>query len=94
MSKKIHDELETYYKWKYEADKDLVKRTAFRWTILRPGYYTESPGQGVASVGRTHLSPAIPVSCIVGCYTEDFTDSDAMLTTEGRCRADPALSCR
>ena len=47
--------------WKYEADKNLVKRTAFKWTILRPGLYADEPGTGKVSIGRTHLKP-IPVS--------------------------------
>ncbi|KXN83269.1 hypothetical protein AN958_01640 [Leucoagaricus sp. SymC.cos] len=48
-----------YMKWKYEADKNLVQRTAFKWTILRPGGLNNEPGQGKASIGRTHLSPTI-----------------------------------
>ena len=47
--------------WKYEADKDLVKRTAFKWTILRPGGLTNDPGEGKADVGRTHLGKTISV---------------------------------
>lgn len=48
--------------WKYEADKNLVARTAFTWTILRPGGLTEGPGTGKASIGRTHMIPTIPAS--------------------------------
>lgn len=48
-----------YFKYKLEADKNLVKRTAFKWTILRPGHLTEEKGTGKASIGRTHLSPSI-----------------------------------
>ena len=50
-----------YMRWKYEADKDLVKRDAFKWTILRPGGLTNNPGTGKASVGRTHLDKPISV---------------------------------
>jgi len=51
--------------WKYEADKNLVKRTAFDWIILRPGGLTNSPGTGTASVGRTHLGKTISVYILV-----------------------------
>lgn len=44
-----------YMHWKYEADKNLVKRDAFKWTILRPGGLTHNPGTGKASVGRTRV---------------------------------------
>ncbi|KAH7099610.1 NADH(P)-binding-domain-containing protein [Auriculariales sp. MPI-PUGE-AT-0066] len=62
--KKIDDNaykvIGNYMKWKYEADKNLVQRTAFRWTILRPGGLLEAPGTGYASIGRTHLTPNVP----------------------------------
>ena len=48
--------------WKYEADKNLIERNAFKWTILRPGGLADDSGTGKASVGRTHLRPTIPVS--------------------------------
>lgn len=51
-----------YMHWKYEADKNLVKRTAFKWTILRPGGLNNESGKGKASIGRTHLRPTISVS--------------------------------
>ena len=60
-SKRGWDAIGTYMHWKYEADKNLVKRTAFKWTILRPGGLTNEPGTGKASIGRTHLSPTISV---------------------------------
>lgn len=47
--------------WKYEADKNLVKRTAFKWTILRPGGLSNNPGEGKVDVGRTHLGKMISV---------------------------------
>jgi hypothetical protein len=49
-------------KWKYEADKNLSQRTAFKWTILRPGGLNNEPGTGKASIGRTHLTPTVSVS--------------------------------
>ena len=51
----------TYVDYKYKADKNLVQRSAFKWTILRPGGLTSEPGTGKASIGRTHLSPTISV---------------------------------
>jgi hypothetical protein len=57
--------LGTYMHWKYECDKELIKRTAFKWTILRPGGLTLDPGAGTASIGRTHLTPGISVRTIV-----------------------------
>ena len=52
-------------KWKYEADKNLVKRDAFKWTILRPGGLTNAPGTGTASIGRTHLTVPISVRAFI-----------------------------
>jgi len=46
----------TYMKWKYEADKNLVARTKFKWTIVRPGGLTNAEGTGKATIGRTHIS--------------------------------------
>ena len=51
----------TYVDYKYKADKNLVQRTAFQWTILRPGGLADEPGTGKASVGKTHLRPTISV---------------------------------
>ena len=51
-----------YMHWKYEADKNLVKRTAFKWVILRPGGLTNEPGTGNAHIGRAHLGKGISVS--------------------------------
>ncbi|KAG6840010.1 hypothetical protein C0991_009642 [Blastosporella zonata] len=41
--------------YKYEADKNLIKRDTFKWTILRPATLTNNPGTGKATIGRTHL---------------------------------------
>ena len=62
MSKRIRTVIPAYMHWKYEADKNLVEREAFKWTILRPGGLTSNPGTGKASVGRTHLGSTISVS--------------------------------
>ncbi|KAJ6492847.1 NADH(P)-binding-domain-containing protein [Mycena vitilis] len=51
--------LRTYMQAKYEADANLVKRDAFKWTILRPGGLTDDTGTGKASIGKTRLMPAI-----------------------------------
>ncbi|KAA1475754.1 NAD(P)-binding protein [Dentipellis sp. KUC8613] len=59
VSRKYGDVLKTYLEAKYLADKNLVERTAFKWTILRPGGLLDTPGTGRVSIGRTHLSPAI-----------------------------------
>ncbi|TCD60266.1 hypothetical protein EIP91_010445 [Steccherinum ochraceum] len=55
-SKSVHEgALKNYYHWKYEADKDLVKRTAFQWTILRPGFLLDDAGLGTAHIGKSNL---------------------------------------
>ena len=50
-----------YMHWKYECDKQLIKRTTFKWTILRPGGLGLDPGTGTASIGRTHITTIISV---------------------------------
>ncbi|PPQ80875.1 hypothetical protein CVT25_001884 [Psilocybe cyanescens] len=59
MSNRIRKVIPAYMHWKYEADKNLSKRTAFKWSILRPGGLTNEPGVGTASIGRTHLTKTI-----------------------------------
>ncbi|KAJ6625994.1 NADH(P)-binding-domain-containing protein [Mycena sp. CBHHK59/15] len=59
LSTRVRGAIPAYMKWKYEADKNLIKRDKFKWTILRPGGLINEPGTGKASVGRTHLSPPI-----------------------------------
>ena len=51
-----------WMKWKYETDKALSQRDAFKWAILRPGGFSDEPGTGKVAMGRTHLMPMIPVS--------------------------------
>ncbi|KAF5347244.1 hypothetical protein D9756_009927 [Leucocoprinus leucothites] len=59
ISDRMRRAIPAYMKWKYEADKNLVQRTEFKWSILRPGGLTNEPGTGKASIGRTHLSPTV-----------------------------------
>ncbi|KAF7369764.1 hypothetical protein MVEN_00308500 [Mycena venus] len=59
LATRVRGHIAAYMKWKYEADKNLVKRDAFKWTMLRPGGLNNEPGTGKASIGRTHLSPTI-----------------------------------
>lgn len=65
MSTRMRSVIPAYMKWKYEADKNLAQRTAFKWTILRPGGLTNEPGTGKASIGRTHLTTTISVSPLI-----------------------------
>ncbi|KAJ7123741.1 NADH(P)-binding-domain-containing protein [Mycena epipterygia] len=59
IATRVRGHIAAYMKWKYEADKNLAKRDAFQWTILRPGGLNNEPGTGKASIGRTHMTPAI-----------------------------------
>ncbi|KAF7300329.1 NAD(P)-bd-dom domain-containing protein [Mycena chlorophos] len=59
LANRIRGRIAAYMKWKYEADKNLVARTGIKYTILRPGGLTNSPGTGKASIGRTHLTTVI-----------------------------------
>jgi len=59
LSERMRKAIPAYVHWKYEADKDLVKRTAFKWIILRPGGLTLNPGIGKASIGKTHITTPI-----------------------------------
>ncbi|ORY88875.1 NADH(P)-binding-domain-containing protein [Leucosporidium creatinivorum] len=54
-SKKGHQAIGAYYDAKLKADRDLVKRTAFDWTILRPGHLEDGEGTGKVQVGQTHI---------------------------------------
>ncbi|KAF8890749.1 NADH(P)-binding-domain-containing protein [Infundibulicybe gibba] len=58
-SKRMRGAIPAYIKWKYEADKNLAARNAFKWTILRPGGLNNNPAKGTASIGRTHLDETI-----------------------------------
>ena len=67
-STRIRKVIPVYMHWKYEADKNLAKRTAFKWTILRPGGLSDKPGVGKADVGRTHLGKMISVRALLFFY--------------------------
>ncbi|KAF8734887.1 NAD(P)H-binding, partial [Rhizoctonia solani] len=56
---RVRKAIAAWYKWKYEAEKVLVKRTSFEWIILRPGGLSDNPGTGKADIGRTHLTSTI-----------------------------------
>ncbi|KAF7966905.1 hypothetical protein HWV62_36621 [Athelia sp. TMB] len=55
-SKRSWEVLGDYKRWKYEADKNLFKRSTFPWTIVRPGTLTDDEGKGTAEIGKTHIS--------------------------------------
>lgn len=59
LSARIRVAHPVYYEWKYKADIELVRRTGFKWTLVRPGGLTEEPGAGSASIGRTHLTSRV-----------------------------------
>jgi hypothetical protein len=61
-SKEIRKIFGVYFHWKYQADKNLVQRDAFKWTIVRPGAFNDDPGTGKLSIGRTHVTGSISVS--------------------------------
>ncbi|EGN94738.1 hypothetical protein SERLA73DRAFT_187791 [Serpula lacrymans var. lacrymans S7.3] len=59
ISKRVRGAIPAYMRWKYEADKNLVQRTTFKWFILRPGGLTNQPGIGKGDIGRTHITTTI-----------------------------------
>ncbi|KAG8706722.1 hypothetical protein FRC08_000894 [Ceratobasidium sp. 394] len=59
MAIRIRQAIASWYKWKYEAEKVLIKRTSFEWIILRPGGLDDNPATGKADIGRTHLTSTI-----------------------------------
>jgi hypothetical protein len=61
QSERIRKVIPAYMKWKYEADKNLIKRTAFKWFILRPGGLTDNTGAGTGAIGRTHITETVSV---------------------------------
>ncbi|KAI0297062.1 NAD(P)-binding protein [Multifurca ochricompacta] len=58
-SVQVRKVISNYFHWKYQADKNLVLRTAFPWTIIRPTGLTDQPGTGRADIGRTHVTSFI-----------------------------------
>ncbi|KZV79817.1 NAD(P)-binding protein [Exidia glandulosa HHB12029] len=55
MSQRVWKAIPAYIKYKFLADADLVKRSSFEWTILRPGGLTDAAGTGKVALGRTHI---------------------------------------
>ena len=51
----MREALKVYAHWKYEADKELQKRTAFKWTQVFPGHLLDDPGVGTATIGKSRL---------------------------------------
>ena len=72
MAERVRKAIGAYMQAKYDADKDLVKRTAFKWTILRPGGLSNEPGTGKASIGRTHITKTISVSQKLSLHAKIF----------------------
>jgi len=72
VSQRLRQSIPVWVKWKYAADLELSKRTAFKWFILRPGGLLDEPGAGKADIGITHISQQIAVSNHVSC---NFTTS-------------------
>jgi NAD(P)H-binding len=56
FSKRLRNSIGEYMNCKHLADKDLVGRTKFNWTILRPGPLTDKPAAGLVECG---LAPFI-----------------------------------
>ncbi|KAF8064358.1 NADH(P)-binding-domain-containing protein [Lyophyllum atratum] len=67
ISDRVRGAIPGFMQWKYEADKNLVKRNAFKWTILRPGGLTHESGTGKASIGRTHINTTISRDDVAKC---------------------------
>ncbi|KAL5520184.1 hypothetical protein ACEPAG_9397 [Sanghuangporus baumii] len=59
VSERMRSTIPVYMQAKYDTDKNLVKRTAFEWTILRPGRFSYGSGTGKASIGKAHLKRSI-----------------------------------
>lgn len=59
VSKVLRAAIPVWVKWKYAADLELQKRSAFKWFILRPGYFSEDAGTGKGDIGVTHISNQI-----------------------------------
>jgi hypothetical protein len=60
-SKEIRKILGTYFHWKYQADKNLVQRDTFKWTIVRLRAFDDEPSTNKLSIGRTHVTGSIAV---------------------------------
>ena len=60
-----------YMQAKYDADKNLSQRKAFKWTIMRPATLTNEPGTGKVAIGRVHLTESISVSTYASGKSEN-----------------------
>ncbi|KAH9956055.1 hypothetical protein BC827DRAFT_1317943 [Russula dissimulans] len=69
--------LTPYFHWKYKADKNLVHRAAFPWTILRPTALTDAPGTGRTDIGRTHVTASISRDDVALILAELIERADA-----------------
>lgn len=56
MSERMWKAIPKYLEAKYDADKNLISRTRFNWTILRPSGLTDAPGKGKVSLGQTAMT--------------------------------------
>ncbi|CAE6427181.1 unnamed protein product [Rhizoctonia solani] len=58
--------ISSWYKWKYEAEKVLMKRKSFEWIILRPGTLNDKLATGTADIGRANLTESISREDVAG----------------------------
>jgi len=80
VSQMIRKAIPAWIKWKYAADLELSKRTAFKWFILRPGGLLDTPGVSTADIGITHLSEKIAredVAEVLALFADDPKRLDA-----------------
>ena len=76
--------------WKYEADKNLVKRTGFNWIILRPGGLTNNQhklGSHILETENWEAYPATPRAIVLGCKNV-ITDLNAIQVHHERTMSD------
>ncbi|SPO39941.1 uncharacterized protein PSFLO_05422 [Pseudozyma flocculosa] len=52
ISNRMRSVIGPYMDAKYEADKDLSRRTGFPWTVLRPGGLSDDPGTGKVALAQ------------------------------------------
>ncbi|KDQ56023.1 hypothetical protein JAAARDRAFT_318144 [Jaapia argillacea MUCL 33604] len=77
VSKRMWSAIPVYMQSKYDADKNLIQRTAFKWTILRPGGLNNNPGSGTASIGKTHITQSISRDDVAKCLALLLNREDA-----------------
>lgn len=58
-SEQFFSSIGPYLQAKYDADHDLSGRTAFARTMLRPGWLTNKPGTGRATIGKAPLGATV-----------------------------------